>query len=181
MNESYADDDRTYGNWAVLHTCPIEECLGATVGIYHGYTGNIHYFYHFPEWHRHEVSEEVPDRPRLLLQEAIDTRSFPTVSAPAAVRAVEAMMAEKGYWDRKMGLKGRIKAAVKQGDLPQVMADWANEVRVIGNDTHTDEAPADLPNQDDAERAIHFANMLAEYLFVLPAQISRGRGATEGK
>ena len=90
-------------------------------------------------------------------------------------------MAEKGYWDRKMGLKGRIKAAVKQGDLPQVMADWANEVRVIGNDTHTDEAPADLPNQDDAERAIHFANMLAEYLFVLPAQISRGRGATEGK
>lgn len=67
------------------------------------------------------------------------------------------------------------------GKLPQVIADWANEVREIGNETHTDDKPADLPNDDDAKRSLMFANTLAQYLFVLPSNIERARGKKKEK
>ena len=96
-----------------------------------------------------------------------------------AVRAVEAMLAEEGYHDRKQGLKRRIDNAVAEGKLPPAMGDWANEVREIGNETHTDESPAPLPGKEDAKQALLFANMLAEYLFVLPTRIKQARGKEE--
>ncbi len=83
------------------------------------------------------------------------------------------MLAERGY--KKGGLKGRIEKAVEGGNLPQDIADWANEVREIGNVTHTDAEPEPLPSDKDATRSLLFANTLADYLFVLPARIKSGR------
>ena len=57
--------------------------------------------------------------------------------------------------------------------LPPAMADWANHVRGIGNDTHTDDAPEPLPTKQQAEEALLFANMLSQYLYVLPARIPK--------
>jgi hypothetical protein len=85
------------------------------------------------------------------------------------------MLAEKGYNNRKAGLMGRISQAAADGLLPTVMKDWALEVREIGTDTHTDEAPAPLPDDREAERALSYATLLAGYLFVLPAQIEKHR------
>jgi hypothetical protein len=55
------------------------------------------------------------------------------------------------------------------------MGEWAHEVREIGNETHTDEYPEPIPTKDDAERALEFANLLSEYLFVLPVKIAEAR------
>jgi hypothetical protein len=85
------------------------------------------------------------------------------------------MLAEKGYRERKPGLMGRIKKAVADGKLPGVMEDWALEVREIATDIHTDEEPAPLPDEKEADRALTYANMLAEYLFVMPTRIDKQR------
>ena len=61
------------------------------------------------------------------------------------------------------------------------MADLAHDVREIGNETHTDEAPEPITSQADADRALKFANLLADYLFVLPAQIAEARRTVDRK
>jgi hypothetical protein len=85
------------------------------------------------------------------------------------------MMAEVGYKDRKVGLRKRIDAAVRDGQLPKLMGDLAHDVREIGNEAHTDEDPEPVTNQADSDRALRFANLLAEYLFELPEQIAKAR------
>ncbi len=91
-----------------------------------------------------------------------------------AQRAVEAMLAEIGY--RKGTLRTRIIEAVREGKMPDAMAEWADEVRIYGNESHTSgESPDPLPDADDAKHALTFSWMLAEYLFVLPARIKRAR------
>jgi hypothetical protein len=121
------------------------------------------------------VPDAVPERSRQMLQSANDARHTPIACAAAAVRAVEAMMAEVGYRDRKLGLRGRINKAVEDRKLPQLMADLADQVREIGNETHTDETPGPLTSQAESDQALKFANLLAEYLFVLPAQIEEAK------
>ncbi len=108
-----------------------------------------------------------------MLQETADTLNSPVACCTTAVRAVEAMLAERGY--KKGGLKSRIDKAVEKRDLPPDMGKWANEIREIGNESHTDDDPAPLHTEQDAKRSLHFAKMLAHYLFVMPEEIKRGR------
>jgi hypothetical protein len=57
---------------------------------------------------------------------------------------------------------------------------WAHEVRLDANDQrHADES-APLPSEADAKKAIEFAQALAQFLFVLPALVTRGRATPEG-
>jgi len=170
-----------------LHLCPNVSCSGTTVGYYRRYLDHrretaFEYIFHRPEYHMHTVPEAVPERPRTLLQDANDAKKAPTACAQAAVKAVEAMLAHKGIVGSQ-GVKGRIKNAVTDGILPQVMADWAEEIRTIANTAHTDvaEEAAPLPDKAEAERALKFANTLAEYLFVLPDQIQKSRGKKSPK
>ena len=160
--------------YAILHLCTNHECSGSTVGYYSpNNDGSWRYEFHVPRYHAYEAPEELPARPRTILQDANDSRGSPVACTPTAVRAVEAMLAEKGY--KKGGLKSRIEKAVTEGKLPQDMADWANEVRENGNVTHTDAEPEPLPSDKDATRSLLFAKTLAEYLFVLPARIKSSR------
>ena len=165
--------------FAFLHLCTNEQCLGSTVAYYSEEPrGDLSYLFHNPEFHAHTVHKAVPDRPRKILQDANDARSSPIACTTTAVRAVEAMLAEKGY--RKSGLKSRITKAVESGDLPKAMGDWAAEVRELGVSSHTDEKPEPLSTKEDAERALLFANTLAQYLFVLPARITKARKPESG-
>lgn len=174
--------DDTYVLYAVLHVCTNKNCAGAVVA-YYIQRGRLEpeYQFHTPRFRTYQAPEEIPERPQIILQAANDSHKTPVACVATAVRAVEAMMAEVGYSDRKMGLGKRIETAVTDGILPQAMADWANEVREIGNETHTDDKPADLPNDGDAKRSLMFANTLAQYLFVLPKNIERARGKKEKK
>lgn len=169
----YGTCRRVVTYYAVLHLCTNRQCTGAVVAHYRDGPRGYEYQFHNPEWREHQVGESVPERPRRILQDANDASNAPVACASAAVKAVEAMMAEVGYKDRKLGLRKRIDMAVADGKLPKLMAALAHDVREIGNETHTDDNPEPLTTRSDAQRALKFANLLSEYLFVLPAEIER--------
>jgi hypothetical protein len=55
------------------------------------------------------------------------------------------------------------------------MAAWAHEIRLDANDQrHADEA-APMATQEDADKVIQFAEALGQFLYVLPALVTRGR------
>ena len=90
-----------------------------------------------------------------------------------AASAVDAMLKEKGYRDGN--LNGRIKKAAENHLITEEMAIWAHEIRLDANDQrHADES-APLPSEVDASKVIEFASALAQFLFVLPARVQRGR------
>jgi hypothetical protein len=52
---------------------------------------------------------------------------------------------------------------------------WAHEIRLDANDQrHADEAQP-LPDEAQAKKCLDFALALAEFLFVLPSKVQRGR------
>jgi hypothetical protein len=85
------------------------------------------------------------------------------------------MLKDKGY--KQGSLNSRIDEAAKNL-ITSEMAGWAHEIRLDANDQrHADEA-ASLPTKEDAERLIEFASALAQFLYVLPARVARGRKPT---
>ncbi len=184
VNDAELGYSRQGDLYAVMHVCPNLECPGTTVAYYSLMGRNrdeFRYESHRPCFTQYVAPETIPARPRTILQDANDSKNFPVACAGAAVKAVEAMMAEIGFNKRHGGLKGRITDAVAAHILPQIMADWAEEVRQIGNEVHTDENPAPLPTKDDAEHVLLFANTLATYLFVLPDKIGKARPKSASK
>lgn len=120
-----------------------------------------------------EVAEELPPRAREFLSQAIASLHAPAGAVMLTASSVDAMLKAKDYRDGS--LYSRIDAAQKAGLITEEMAAWAHEVRLDANDQrHADESVA-LPGAADAQKAIEFANALAQFLFVLPARVERGR------
>ena len=87
--------------------------------------------------------------------------------------AVDAMLKDKGYRDGS--LCSRIDQAATAHLITPEMAMWAHEIRLDANDQrHADETSA-LPNEADAQKSIDFVKTLAQFLYVLPASVERGR------
>lgn len=126
---------------------------------------------HFPE--DQTVSDDIPDRPREYLVQAIASIHTPAGAVLLAASSVDSMLKEKGYVDGS--LYSRIQNAIENNLLTTEMAKWAHEIRLDANDQRHADDEADLPDQNDATKAVDFASALAEYLFVLPARIERGR------
>jgi hypothetical protein len=120
-----------------------------------------------------EVSDDIPDRPRAYLQQAHDSIHAPAGCIMLAASAVDAMLKLRGYPDGS--LYSRIEKAAKEHVITEDMAAWAHEVRLDANDQRHADEEADLPETADAQRVLRFATVLADLLFVLPAQIQRGR------
>jgi hypothetical protein len=119
------------------------------------------------------VAEEVPARAREFLSQAIASLHAPAGAVMLTASAVDAMLKDKGHKDGS--LNSRIDAAAKAHLITDEMAAWAHEIRLDANDQrHADEA-ASLPSEADAAKAIEFANALAQFLYVLPARVERGR------
>ncbi len=124
-----------------------------------------------------EVDQDVPERPRAFLQQALDSLHAPAGAVMLAASAVDAMLKTKGYTEGS--LYGRIEQAAAAHSITPDMARWAHDVRLDANDQrHADEA-AILPTPDDARRAVDFASALAEILFVLPSRVQRGIRTTQ--
>jgi len=87
--------------------------------------------------------------------------------------AVDAMLKDKGY--KEGTLNSRIDAAAKDHLITSEMAAWAHEIRLDANDQRHADENAGLPNDTDADKVIEFANALAQFLYVLPARVARGR------
>jgi hypothetical protein len=94
-----------------------------------------------------------------------------------AASSVDAMLKEKGY--NEGSLYTRIKQAAKDHLLTEEMASWAHEIRLDANDQRHADKSLELPNAEDAKKTVEFAEALAEFLFVLPARVMRGRREVE--
>lgn len=119
------------------------------------------------------VPDSVPERARGYLTQAIASQHAPAGAIMLAASSVDAMLKTKGF--REGSLNARIDQAAKEHLITDEMATWAHEIRLDANDQrHADES-AQLPCGEDAGRVIEFAQALAEFLFVLPTKVTRGR------
>jgi hypothetical protein len=125
------------------------------------------------------VKDDVPERPKAYLQQALESLHAPSGAVMLAASAVDSMLKNKGYTEGN--LYTRINDSAKDNTITEDMARWAHDVRLDANDQrHADEA-ASLPSQDDAEKVIDFALALAEILFVLPSRVQRGLNKVDSK
>jgi len=119
------------------------------------------------------VADELPERAREYLKQAIGSRSAPSGAVMLAASAVDAMLKDKGY--KAGSLNSRIEEAAKAHVITAEMAAWAHEIRLDANDQrHADEA-APMATAEDADRVIQFAEALGQFLYVLPGLVKRGR------
>lgn len=121
-----------------------------------------------------EVDEAVPERARTYLEQAVKSLQAPAGAVILAASSVDAMLKEKGL--REGSLYKRIEAAAEQHLITAEMADWAHDVRLGANDQRHADDDAPLPSQEDAHQAIEFVQALAQFLFVLPSRVEKGRG-----
>jgi hypothetical protein len=120
-----------------------------------------------------KVHDSIPDRAKAFLDQAIASIHAPAGAVMLTASAVDSMLKEKGL--KEGSLFKRIDEAATVHLITAEMAAWAHEVRLDANDQrHTDESGA-LPAEADAKKAIDFALALAQFLFVLPARVARGR------
>jgi hypothetical protein len=118
------------------------------------------------------IDVDIPDKPRNLLQQALNSLHAPSGAVMLAASAVDSMLKLKGYTDGS--LYSRIEAAATAHVITSDMATWAHDVRLDANDQrHADEGSS-LPTEEDAKRAVDFATALAEIMFVLPGRVQRG-------
>ncbi len=119
------------------------------------------------------LSDSIPERARSFLKQGTESLHAPSAAQILAASAVDAMLKAKGY---KAGvLNSRIKQAATDGLITAEMAEWAHEVRLDANDQRHSDEDAPLPTKEKADKTIEFAKALAQFLFVLPAMVSRGR------
>jgi hypothetical protein len=119
------------------------------------------------------VDHVIPTAARSYLQQAIDSLHAPAGAVILAASAVDSMLKVKNL--REGSLYTRIDKAASDHLITNEMAQWAHEVRLDANDLRHADDSAPLPTEDEARKCIDFALALAEFLFVLPAKVERGR------
>ncbi|GGD14426.1 DUF4145 domain-containing protein [Hyunsoonleella pacifica] len=125
---------------------------------------------YYPE--SESLSDSIPFKAKSFLEQAINSIHAPSGAIMLCASSVDAMLKEKGY--NQGSLYSRINTAVTDHLITDNMATWAHEVRLDANDERHADEDADLPDSDDAQKAIDFTIALGEYLFVLPSRIQRG-------
>lgn len=89
-----------------------------------------------------------------------------------ARRTVEAITMDKG--ETNGTLAERLVRLRDRGILQPALAEWATEVRLIGNiGAHFD--PIQSVSLDDSRELLAFVRELLRYLYELPAELSRRR------
>lgn len=102
----------------------------------------------------------------------------PRASAVMARRTVEAICDDKG--ESAGTLAQRLASLVSKNVLHPTLAEWAKEVRLVGNvGAHFD--PINSVSSDDAQQLLSFVRELLKYQYQLPAELARRRGGTAAK
>lgn len=124
-----------------------------------------------------QVDGALPPTAKEYLTQAINSLHAPAGSVMLCASAVDAMLKAKNYTTGS--LYTRINKAATDHLITDGMKEWAHEVRLDANDQrHADQA-ATFPTTADAQRSIEFVQSLGQFLFVLPAQVARGRAAAQ--
>jgi len=119
------------------------------------------------------VSNELPERARDYLSQAVASIHAPAGAVMLTASAVDAMLKDKGY--REGSLYKRIDDAAAAHLITAEMAAWAHEIRLDANDQRHADINAALPDAGDAKKVIEFASALGQFLYELPARVIRGR------
>jgi Domain of unknown function (DUF4145) len=122
-----------------------------------------------------QMSADVPVQIAEVLREAVRAlhAECPRAAAAMARRTLEAITVDKG--ETTGVLADRLKKLASKGTLLPTLADWAKEVRLVGNaGAHFD--PIDSVSKKDAEDLIAFVRELLRYLYELPADLARRKG-----
>ena len=120
-----------------------------------------------------QIAEGMPAKAQSFLSQALECVHAPSGAIMLCASAVDSMLKEKGL--KSGSLYARIEKAAEQNLITKEMSLLAHEVRLDANDErHADEAAA-LPTEEDAKRCINFVKALADFLFILPATIAKGR------
>src|SRR5882672_389606 len=122
------------------------------------------------------VDDAIPTKAGQLLHQAIQSLHAPAGAVMLAASAVDAMLKDKKY--TKGSLYDRINEALTDHLITKEMSDWAHQVRLDANDQRHADENASLPTSKDAQRSIEFAEALGQFLFVLPAMVTRGLKAS---
>jgi hypothetical protein len=98
----------------------------------------------------------------------------PRAAAVMARRTLEAIATDKG--ETTGALAQRLSNLSSKGLLHATLAEWAKEVRLIGNaGAHFD--PINEVSADDARQLVNFIRELAKFLYVLPYELNEHRAA----
>jgi hypothetical protein len=124
-----------------------------------------------------QLEESIPNKARTYLDQAISSIHAPAGAVMLAASSVDAMLKIKRCTEGT--LYSRIEEAAAKHLITPEMAAWAHEIRLDANDQRHADEDAPLPEVSDAEKVIAFATALAEFLFVLPARVQRGRAKPE--
>ncbi len=125
------------------------------------------------------ISDSIPEKSRELLRQAQNSLHAPAGAIMLCASAVDAMLKEKGY--TKGSLYERIDKAAQDHLITGEMSKWAHQIRLDANDQRHADKKSPLPTDKDAKLTFDFALSFAQYLFVLPAMVSRGIGDSETK
>jgi hypothetical protein len=124
------------------------------------------------------VEDALPPRAKEYLAQALNSLSSPSGAIMLAASSVDAMLKAKGLKDGS--LYSRIDKAAENHLITQEMAAWAHEVRLDANEQRHDDESQPLPDASAARRAVDFVVALGQFMFVLPARISRGIADAKG-
>jgi hypothetical protein len=119
-----------------------------------------------------KVDDNLPDPARSFLSQALESLHAPAGAVMLAASAVDAMLKAKCYTDGT--LNHRINKAAEDHVITPEMAKWAHQVRLDANEPRHADEQSPLPTEEDARRSCEFASALGDFMFVLPAQITRG-------
>jgi len=121
------------------------------------------------------VSAEIPERPRHYLLQAIESLHAPAGAVMLAASSVDSQLKAIGLTEGS--LYARIDEASARHLITQEMAAWAHDVRLDANDQRHADSASTLPSTEDGKRCVDFALALADFLFVIPSRVRRGREA----
>lgn len=124
---------------------------------------------HYPPLRK--ANDELPTRALKFLQQAMESKHAPDGALMLSASAIDAMMKEIGYKDGS--LYARIEQASTDGVLTRQMQEWAHEIRLSANEPRHADDQFEGATPEEAEQALEFASALGEYLFVLPARVSK--------
>ena len=117
----------------------------------------------------------TPDRCRRFFRQGMSSLHTGNPDAAGAMfrKALEAGLKEK-FLSNKRNLIDQIKEAADSGLLTQDMADWANHIRVSGNEA----AHGDDYTMKQAKALQVFTELVLIYLFELPGRLSEEQQKT---
>jgi hypothetical protein len=130
-----------------------------------------------------QLSVFWPDAPRPLIPENLPgevervylqaERNFPTLGNEEAAGTMYRKALDVGLKiiaPTVTGtLKSRISELVKQNRLTPSLGEWADQIRLLGNDTAHD---IDQPTREELEALRNFSDLVLRYLFTLPALVA---------